>query len=414
MNPRHSNASPHTRTSNAGLRAAVLTAFSTPRDTLAEELRRFSEKQWRANLKWLDTSGLALYLLDHLRREGLETLLPPAILARLQQNLADNTARNAALLEEAVDLCKEFEARGIVFAHTKGITLWPASFPDPALRCQLDLDFLLDAERAAEARILLEQRGYTLDFMVGKTWEFRAGVSAIAPLSDLYKAKPQRSIDLHLAPTNGLLERVESRLFAGVALPVLSPADQYIAQAKHLFKHLCCAFTRASWLLEYRRHMLARSTDTAFWDQLQQRLDEQPAAEIALAVVTLMVTEVFADPLPAMLAAIIARLATPAIRLWVRLYGRRALLVDFPGSKLHLLLQTVTSPQPPPLKTLLPLHLPPRITYGHAGESLLSRAKRYRAQLGFLLLRFRFHSVEGARYLVEAPRFRRLVTGLSR
>ena len=395
-------------------RDSVLGVFAASHLAAAQRLACFKEAVWLANLRWLDTSGLALYLLD--RVQELAIKIPAGVLQRLEQNLADNTERNASLLAEAIEISHAFRQHGLRFAHVKGITLSPDAVPNPALRCQLDLDFLIDAEAADTARRLLEGMSYKLDFKVGKTWEFRAGVSEVASIEDLYKRKSQRSMDLHLRPVTGLLERVQVRSFAGSPLSVLAPADQFIAQAKHFFKHLCCAFSRAAWLLEYRRHAIARRHDSAFWDEIMDRIQEEPKAALALGVATLMVTHVFGDPAPDALAQVLSSVPA-AVVLWIEAYGKKALLADFPGTKLYLLLNAQLQPKTEitPLvrrSELLPLRRPPMITYGYEGEGMRSRFRRYRTQLHYIVFRLRFHLVEGLRYTLERPRFSRQLASL--
>jgi hypothetical protein len=392
---------------------AVLAVFSHAEE--AKHLRGFTEKEWFSNLPWLDTSGLALYLLDVLIRSNQEDTLPGRILIRLRQNLADNTLRNTNLLVEAIEINHAFRQRNLLFAHVKGITLTPESVPDPSLRCQLDLDFLIDADGAEEARSVLEGMGYKLDFMTGKTWEFRAGVSDLPDLKDLYKIKRHRSTDIHLLSDKRLLERTQVQFFDGVAFPVLSPADQYIAQTKHLFKHLCCAFTRAAWLLECRCHAISRQQDQVFWTQVAERVADDSRAALALGFASLLMTEIFGD-VPAEAIVPFVRSVSPSVRLWIQIYSRKALLAGFPGTKLYLLLQAEVLPVAVSTqfshRNLLPLRLPKRITHGYEGEGLLSRGKRAYTQAHFTLSRLRFHCVEGARYTLESIRFRRLVTGL--
>jgi hypothetical protein len=400
------------------LRESVLASFSHPRCVVAERLGGYSEREWRNVLTWLDTSGLALYLLDHLTAIGLQDLLPASVLERLQQNLADNTARNASLLAETAEINLGLQREGLLFANLKGITLSPESVPDPALRCQLDLDFLVCAKQADVAARVLSRSGYALHCVSGDTWEFKAGSSEVASLKDLYKIKSQRAAELHMTTLEVLLKRVQLRSFSGATFPVLSPVDLYLAQAVHLFGHICSPFTRASWLLEYRRHMLARAEDEVFWDELERRALEEPKAAVALSVVTLLVIEVFGDSAPQVLSLLIASHVSPAVQLWVRLYGQSALVADFPGTKLYLLLEQELlrdSAKPGNLlrRSLLPLRPPPLIAHGEVDESLSLRVRRWRVQAGYTAFRLRFHCVEGLRYLLESSRFRRLLTGLA-
>lgn len=374
----------------------------------------YTEADWKANLVWLDTSGLALYLLDRLTQLRCEWILPSAILERLQQNLRDNRRKNAASRTEAEAINHGLQQAGVLFAHLKGITLTPAAVPDPALRVQLDLDLLVHEADAAAAAAVLESLGYTRACISGDTWEFKAGGDRIPSLNDLYKPKTQRAAELHLASRDGLLARVVQRPFGNTVMPALSPVDLYLQQALHLFKHLCSSFTRAAWLLEYRQHMLTHREDASFWPILQALAAQEPKAEMALGAVSLLVREVFGDPLPAYLDGLVTHALSAPVRLWVQRYGRAALLADFPGTKLYLLLQAELESSPvPPRRSLLPLALPPRITLGSPHEGLRSKLRRSKIQASYILLRLRFHGVEGTRYCMESLRFRRLVAGLT-
>jgi len=396
------------------LRSAVLESFSRSSPWVSETLARFTEGEWKANLAWLDTSGLALYLVDRLLRLGCERSLPPAILERLLQNRRDNTARSAAMLAEAEAVTLGFEREGVLFAHLKGITLTPHSVPEPSLRLQLDLDFLVHAEDAGKAARVLEAMGYARACVSGDTWEFKAGGAEIPSLKDLYKEKPQRVAEIHLAAAQGLLERIEHRTFGSMTMPALSAPDLYLQQALHLFKHLRSAFTRAAWVLEYRRHMLARREDVLFWQQIEGLVSDHAEDRVALGVVSLLVVEVFGDRPPAFLAQLIASCVSAPVQLWIERYGRSALLADFPGTKLYLILQAELDLSKTPRRAgLLPLALPPMITLGHPGEGLRSKLRRVWIQCGFIGFRSGFHCVEGVRYLLELLRFRRLVAGLS-
>jgi hypothetical protein len=399
------------------LRSAILASFAQDANAVSESLSRFAERLWRRELKWLDVSGLALYLLDHLRGLGQEALLPPAVLARLRQNLADNRERTAAMLAEAVQIDRRFQRAGVSCANLKGVTLSPESVPDPCLRVQLDLDFAVLEADAETARGVLEQMGYALDCKSGKSWEFKTGASELPSLKDLYKVKPQRCVELHLTPAGGLLERVVRREFLSVQLPALSPVDIYLNQAEHLFKHLCSPNTRAAWALEARRHIAARAADAAFWRSVGQRVEGEPRLGLAVSVAALLVEEVFGDALPVCLTDLIRENVAPAVRLWVQRFGRRVLLSGAYGTKHYLLLLAALPDFAAPRREarrrlLVPRVLPAMITHGFAGETMRSRVRRYRIQLDFVLRRLLFHSVEGVRYLVESFRFRRMLAGV--
>ena len=129
---------------------------------------------------------LALYLLDRLRELDLLNALPSAIQQRLQQNLHDNTERTLALAEECCAIQKDFDAAGVSCAVLKGISLWPHAVPRLELRSQLDLDFLVAAADASTAQRLLKLRGYQLQAISGRSWEFKTPYAGVITLADLY------------------------------------------------------------------------------------------------------------------------------------------------------------------------------------------------------------------------------------
>jgi len=388
-----------------------------------EELRSFTKDDWQRNFLWLDASGLALYFVDRLDKHGWWDAIPFSILKRLQQNLVDNRERTASLFAEMAEINSRFQKSGVTFANLKGLSLTPESVPDPTLRCQLDLDFLVATAQASIARQVLTDMGYCLSAANRGTWEFKAGSSEVAAIKDLYKVKPQRSVELHLVDTagdalplrtstwSGQLQRAVARPVLGVPMPTLSPADQFLNQALHLFGHIRGEFTRTSWGLEFARHLRSRGNDAAFWREVEELAAEVPEATTALGVPILLVEQVFGPAAPdALRRWTVDQLPAPVAR-WARMYGRRVMMADFPGNKLYLLLENELGPRrsdarQAALKRLLPFRLPPMITRGEAGEQLSTRLRRYVAQTRFVLFRLRFHVVQGARYCLEFLRWR--------
>jgi len=343
-------------------------------------------------------------------------MLPHAVLSRLEQNLSDNTARTTAMIDESTAIHHSFQHAGLSYATLKGFSLWPVSVPKVELRSQLDLDFLIAEGSASKAREIIEARGYRLHAISGRSWEFKANQNSTYTLKDLYKPMPQRTVELHIE-TRGegsplLLDRTEPFCFHGVCIPVLAPVDLFLGQGLHLYKHLCSEFSRSAHLLEFRRHILARFHDDAFWKELREIAEDNPRARMSLGFVTLLISHVMGDFAPQALTCwTVDRLPIPP-RLWVELYGRRAVFASFPGSKLYLLLQQGMQEVGLPAKrslwqSLLPRRLPPAIAYAAPGETLAVRLRRYRRQVHFILFRLRFHFLEGLRYLGESARWRR-------
>src|SRR5271170_1297543 len=174
MQTRQPNPIQHSLGRDEQMRHAVLLSFCDSLPNECSRLWSLSRREWQKMLRWLDTSGLALYFLDRVRELALCDMLPPDVLSRLRQNLSDNTVRTYGMMAEQSSIQREFQNAGISYAVLKGFTLWPSSLPRPELRSQLDLDFLVAENSAPAARQVLEARGYRLHAISGRSWEFKA------------------------------------------------------------------------------------------------------------------------------------------------------------------------------------------------------------------------------------------------
>lgn len=410
-------------TSEEQMRELALLTFRDPLPPQCAWLHNLSRAQWARLLHWLDTSGLALYFLARLSLWNRLDWLPQPVLARLEQNLADNTERNNALLAECIAIQQRFQDAGLTYAVLKGISLWPSAVPVPELRSQLDLDFLVAGRRILEAQQILESMGYQLRAVSGRSWEFKSPHLSSLSIKDLYKNHPGRCVELHVeaeTPTcNSLLASVETRSFNGFPMPVLPPIDLFLGQALHLFKHVCSESFRCAHMIEFRQGVLSHCHDEAFWRRLRSLTEDKSREQLALGVVTLLATRVIgAFAPPALTCWTVDRLPSP-IRLWVEIHGPRCVYASFPGSKLYLLLQRELEnegvfPKRSAQRALFPLRLPPLIALPPAHESLPAHIQRASKQLQFILLRLRFHVVEGLRYAWESRRWQRLVRRLTK
>jgi hypothetical protein len=404
------------------MREAVLLTFCDPVPAEYMRLLHLSRGDWQHLLYWLDTSGLALYFLDRLRELGLLEMLPLHVLARLQQNLTENSERIDQMIVESIAIQHRFQNAGLSYAVLKGFSLWPISVPKLELRSQLDLDFLVTEQGAVEARRILEDFGYRLNIMSGRTWEFKANEGRISGMKGLYRAGMCRAAELHLEPVGAghtsLLSRTQKLCFHGVCMPILSPVDLFLGQGLHLYKHLCGEFSRAAHLMEFRRHVIARHGDDVFWSTLQEQVAGDSGIAMRLGIATLLISRVMGKFAPVALTRWTVDQLPPAASLWVDMYGHRMALASFPGSKLYLLLQKELEAAGLPAKrpmqqALLPRRLPPAITHRVAGETLLDSMKRYRRELYFIFFRLHFHTWGGVRFLREQILWRQYKNGLS-
>jgi len=400
---------------------AVVASFRDSADRAWDRLCIFSQHDWARSYHWLDASGLALYFLDHIKKLGIEGALPDPVLARLHQNHADNKLRSAWLFGEFAAINQSFQQAGVVYCNVKGFSLSPESCPDPTLRCQLDLDFLVDGRYLTLCQSILAESGYKLTAATETTWEFKAGASELVRIEDHYKVKPQRSVELHFASTShGVgapirderLDRLTYRTWNGVTFPALSDGDLFVGQALHVFGHLRGSSTRLAWLLEYRHNVLAHSNDERFWDEVLERSARHPQAPIGIGLVTLLTSQIFGIDSPSGLDSwTLESLPVPVAR-WAEIYGRQALLADFPGTKLYMILEDQlalndSSWRARRRRSLLPLHRAPRIVHPGPGDTFWKLIRGEFNQMRFVLFRVRFHVVEGLRYLRESRRWKK-------
>jgi hypothetical protein len=400
---------------------AVISAFNEPTDGLYAQLLPISERQWERSFYWLDASGMALYFLDRIESLDILGTLPRSVVKRLQRNLIDNRQRSASMFEEFLELNAAFQQAGIDFCNLKGFTLFPDSCPDPALRCQLDFDFLVDGAHRDACRPILERRGYVLRGYTPSVWEFKTDTTELANIANLYRTRPQRSVEIHFAfdtqaPNHATRdERLDRRQFfhhEGQTLPRLSSVDQFIGQATHLFGHLCGPSTRVAWLLEFMRHISIQFDQQQFWTEVLNRIAGNREAEIAVGVACLLVRDLFEAEIPALLEFGTIDRVPEAVRLWADLYGGRAVLADFPGTKLHLLLREQLHAGDPRWQqekrsALLPRRRAPRLLAVSRTAGMGQRLRSEIYQLRYDAFRLRFHIVEGILYLAEARRWRR-------
>lgn len=402
------------------LKEAVIAVFREPATEAADRLASFSVRDWHKTMYWLDASGLTLYLLDRLTQIGRQACLPPAVLARLRQNLLDNRRRTDALFAETVTVSRAFQQNQIPFAVLKGCTLAPDSVADSALRFQGDIDFLIAENDASAALQILNALRYRLCIAGRDAWEFKSGPPEISKIGDLYKIHAQRIIELQLESAvdesssrsvRSRLTRAQYRSIQGVQLPTLCPVDLFLDQALHLFKHICDEHTRASWILEFHRNVQTHKDDVAFWRELRWAAAAKKQSDVALGVVTVIATYLFGTHAPEELTSWTVKRLPAAVNLWVEMFGSRVPFTNFPGSKLYLILRRQLQgdrglEQASARRLVFPFHRPPGKFGRPADERPLMRFARYRSQAIYIVCRLRFHIVEGLRYGMAQRRWK--------
>jgi hypothetical protein len=258
------------------------------------------------------------------------------------------------------------------------------------------------------------------------TLEFRAGTLPKPDLRNMYQVLSCKALEVHMiaSSASGLayagdrLTRSRKRCIRGKQIPALNSADMLVQQAVHLFKHLCGEHTRASWVLEFWRHIHARRNDAQLWLEVDALIAEDGLSRLALAAATYLASLIFEDSALRELNERMVDVLPTTVQLWLETYGLRELLASKTGSKRYLilrrLLESETESRPARRRLLFPFRLPPRITNALPGESMGSRMGRYSIEARYLISRASFHVVEGLRYAIEMPRWQKRMEGLSK
>jgi hypothetical protein len=244
-------------------------------------------------------------------------------------------------------------------------------------------------------------------------------------IEDLYKPQPRRSVELHFtcgddeAQTPGRderLDRLVSRTWDADSFPVLSAADQFVDQSLHLLRHLRSPATRPSWLLEYKRHITARYDEWQFWDEVRHLSQTSRDAPLATGLAILLSSQLFGGRAPAQLNEWSVDRLSSAVRLWADRYGRRAVLADSPGTKLHMLLEgeivRANSSMRRKRPSLAQLYRVTEVFHAAPTDGPLKRLRQRYYQARYICYRIRFHLVEGTRYFIEQARWKRLLSNL--
>ncbi|HEY2857384.1 MAG TPA: nucleotidyltransferase family protein [Terracidiphilus sp.] len=392
-------------------------SFMLEREAVMQRLREFSEADWHGGLEWLDVSGVALYFLDRLRTLGAEAALPRVIEEALDDRLRRNRERIDGLRREAAKISDWLQDAGVNFALLKGFTLVPHSVPDPNLRSQADLDFLVE-QRCREVTVEYAGRlGYSLHGESRGSLEFRAPGEDAPGLDRGYSARSQRALELHFAADSraerSLLARRVPRAIDDLQTFALAEPDILVHQARHLLKHFCGEYTRLSWVLEFHRHVMARRGDVEFWRDAEQVARTQENGDLAMATALWIARDLFGD-VPVVLPEQWQTRALPkGVRLWLTRYAHQVLLGPPRPSKLYVLLRRELPGAAESRRSLrailFPHYLPARVLDPRPYESWPERWRRFGFELRFFVSRLCFHILEGIRFGIEAFRWRRAV-----
>jgi hypothetical protein len=395
-------------------------------------LRLFKARDWQRTFRWLDTSGLTLYLLRRLHDLGATEVLPPAILTRFAGNAAENRGRLDYIANEFASINQRFQRAGVNFAVIKGFSLVPEFCPDAVLRAASDLDYLVDKASLPVAQRVLEEAGYCVQRFSDIDFTYGRPSSKIPTLSDdPYSRETKPLVELHLAFCKGnenrvlvnepefWLDQTVNHNWQGLRFPVLNEQDALVLQILHVFQHTLECWVKLCWLLEIGYFLKRRLSDTPFWDRFDVRLREVPCLAEFAAIVMGLASRVFVAPMPPIAAKWMECLRPPA-RVWLAHYAWTWIIGRHPydnvslfsAAKLPLFLHREFVTDPGVRKKLTQQHLfpwkrPTRIAVP-ADKTAASFLTAGRLQWQFVLQRLIFHVGSSSRYLLETPGWRKL------
>lgn len=134
-------------------------------------------KQYVSDLDWKMFMKLAIhhrvYPLIYLRLKGMDaTLIPPEIMASLQQHYHNNVMKMLHLSREMSQICGVLKDNGVRTLLLKGPILATQLYGDLAHRTSKDLDILVDVDDVEKVERVLLQLGYELqDERILENWK---------------------------------------------------------------------------------------------------------------------------------------------------------------------------------------------------------------------------------------------------
>jgi hypothetical protein len=413
---------------------AVVAFLSFSRDPSAPRsaIAKFSPREWKHVLRWLDDAGLLFYFLQKLRDTHAVEAAPPLILSRLERNFADNQLRIDEMARRFEAINRKFNDAGVQYTVIKGFSLVPQFCPNAALRHQADLDYLLDDQSLPQANRVLIEAGYRQqESQSSKEWIFVTPGGKPSRGDEQYSPQAPHAVELHtdiwdsemhrLPPIPSLfsVSQARTRRWNEFTFPAQSDEDGFLLQVLHACHHFFTQWIRLSCLFEIAYFLHRRASDTQLWGEIEQRIGDDAVLREFVVIVTEVAARLFAAPVPQSVQNWNAGIR-PGPRIWIEHYARDWALSGlpvyqfslFPRSKLALFLHQQYRSESWTEQSRLPSKSPSsrlsRIALSIKSEpSLLLSSAWWRRQ--HLFRRSVFHTLAGLRYAVEIPRWRRLM-----
>jgi hypothetical protein len=332
---------------NRDLRVLLLSALQpVPDFSQLGALRNSSTLTLGKLLRWLDQSGLALYLWMQLQDHNALGHLPAQFREALTLRLEANRQRTRAMVGEFDRLIQSLTANGVEFCALKGFTLVPEFCRSAHLRHQTDFDFLIAKGSLENAKNAIRSCGYEQEATrEGAEITFATPLRHIpSAKDDIYAIPRHRQVDLlttlqqnsHGVSINaplGCFDRLECKTLSGLSFPVLPTEQRFCLQVMHVFKHLLGFWVRVSWLFEIGYFMDRHHGDTALWRAVIEQMGPDIKARNAFGLVISLAKTLFARQIPQLLEDWCLRSLPFRIEGWVTQFGWKTATADLDGAK---------------------------------------------------------------------------------
>src|ERR1700722_19114487 len=270
-------------------------------------LRHSNASQIRKLLRWLDESGLALYLLTQLKDHEVLGQVPKDFSAALESRLAANQVRTAAMLSEFARLVDTFRGNGVQFCgYDQGeiAESGEVTFTTPLRHIPTANDDIYATPRHREVDLLTTLR------------LFAHGVSIPTPTPDFNDLKTKILLD--------------------IAFPTLPSEEMFCLQVMHAFRHLLGSWIRVSWLYEIGYFIDRHYGDEDLWRAIADRMGHDSRTRNAFGLVLSLARALFPRPIPKPLAGWCLQSLPPRIETWVAHFGLKTAIADLDGAKFTL------------------------------------------------------------------------------
>lgn len=403
----------------------AIVAFLATHDSSA--IDSFSVGDWARQFHWLDRSGLALPLAARLFESDALSQLPASVFRALNIRLRDNEARMKSMLEQFGEIQNELATSRIEFCCLKGFSLIPEICGFIRERHQVDFDLLIDPCDTRRAVDAVKPLGYTQarDTGSGEIRLIRVWKKHLTADSWLYDMSEGPALEFHtrlwepetnlvdFAIPNGCMNRIEMRTIAGIAVPRLSPAWQFVSLVLHIFRHLVDSWVRLLSLYEVSVFLHLHQCEHDLWKEVGEILASDTRLSSACALVVELVKREFRIKLPQSLDEFCRLYLTAESAFWCEEFSQSWLYADPPGTKLSLLMQKQFSESEDAwraylLQRLFPRKTPPSLSDDVSTEVRQDTSYRFDEAV-YRIQRFGYHLACNWQYLCAAARWKRFM-----